>query len=136
MQKAANIVIYGAGINRPIAQIASYQLLTKGFQARSASPSVSEHQIIKHLNEKDVAIFISYSGETQKIVSLLKNINKNVETIAITMDNNNSLSKKVKYKLLVPNIDSDYKHSKRIVRLCKMIVIDSLMDVIPKKKLK
>ena len=128
LSKTKKIWVYGSGINKPIATMLNYQLLMKGKDSRSANCSVSERTIIKNLKKPDVVIFISYSGETKKVLDIVKLVNKGVKKIALTQNFNNPLRKMCDYELLVPKVNPNYDFSHNIVKLNKIILLDLLMS--------
>ena len=88
-------------------------------------------QLINSMNiEKgEIAIMISYSGQTREILDMAKNIKlNNGKLISITKYSNNKLLSMSDYSLNVPNIEHNLRSAASSSRISQLIIIDVLYN--------
>lgn len=88
-------------------------------------------QLINSMNiEKgEIAIMISYSGQTHEILDMAKNIKlNNGKLISITKYSNNKLLSMSDYSLNVPNIEHNLRSAASSSRISQLIIIDVLYN--------
>lgn len=88
-------------------------------------------QLINSMNiEKgEIAIMISYSGQTHEILDMAKNIKlNNGKLISITKYSNNKLLSMSDHSLNVPNIEHNLRSAASSSRISQLIIIDVLYN--------
>lgn len=88
-------------------------------------------QIINSMNiQKDeIAIVISYSGQTREILDIAQNIKlNNAKLISITKYSNNKLLNMSDFSLNVPNIENNLRTAASSSRISQLIIIDVLYN--------
>lgn len=86
------------------------------------------------IDEKDVLLAISYSGETKEIIECVKLVSK-AKKIAITQNTKNTLSKIVDISLKVPNEEKEFRIGAISSRFSSFIVSDLLYLGIAKQNI-
>ena len=80
-----------------------------------------------HITDEDIAIGISYSGETKEVNVPLKIAKENgAQTIAITRYNKNSLSKIADYTVYLPNYENELRVGAITSRMDALTIVDIL----------
>lgn len=88
-------------------------------------------QMINSMNisKNEVAIVISYSGQTHEILEMARNIKlNNGILISITKYSNNKLFSMSDYSLNVPNIEKNLRAAASSSRISQLIIIDILYN--------
>ncbi|EHR35490.1 MurR/RpiR family transcriptional regulator [Helcococcus kunzii] len=86
-------------------------------------------QIVNSNNatKDDLAIIISYSGETKELTSMAKNIKSNgCKIVSITQYSNNKLMSMADYNLFVPQIEKSLRIGAGSSRISQLSVVDYL----------
>jgi len=97
-----NVIMCGIGKAGLVAQKISASLASKGTPSHFLHPSEAVHGDLGKVKADDVVVFLSYSGETAEVTSILKPLNaKAAATIAITSTASNTLAEGVDVPLLV-----------------------------------
>lgn len=97
-----NVIMCGIGKAGLVAQKISASLASKGTPSHFLHPSEAVHGDLGKVKTSDVVIFLSYSGETAEVTSILKTLKaKAAATIAITSTASNTLAEGVDVPLLV-----------------------------------
>jgi DNA-binding MurR/RpiR family transcriptional regulator len=80
------------------------------------------------MEEGDVALAISYSGETKEVLSCVKNANKNnIPVISITKASiNNELQKISDITLKIPFVEKSLREGAMSSRISQLAIIDML----------
>jgi DNA-binding MurR/RpiR family transcriptional regulator len=77
------------------------------------------------LDERDVVIAISYSGESEAVLRVAKEAKKNgTRIVAITRVGENSLGKLADRILAVPNSESLFRQGATLSRINQLLVVD------------
>lgn len=109
LSECYNIYLFGIGTSGIIAQDFQQKLSRIGRNAIYYPDQQIQIAAAAHLSNDDVAIAISYSGETKSINEIMKYASEQgAKTIAITQYSN-SLSKIVDYPLYVPSSEKEIR---------------------------
>jgi DNA-binding MurR/RpiR family transcriptional regulator len=125
--KAKRIFFYGMGASNLIALDAQQKFLRINRTAFAfADPHVQLTSTVT-LSAEDVAVGISYSGETRRIISALKSAKEyGATTISITKYGNNSLSSHADYPLFISSTEHEIRSGAMASRISQFTVIDML----------
>ncbi|PRR84413.1 MurR/RpiR family transcriptional regulator [Clostridium vincentii] len=127
LNECENIYLFGIGASGLVAQDFQYKLSRIN---KMAIYQVDEHiQVASavHIGPNDVAIGISYSGESKGVnVSLTRARNQGAKTIAITSFNKNSLSKIVELPLYIPSEETELRIGAITSRISELLITDLL----------
>ena len=122
-----NIYIFGVGASGLVAQDFQYKL--SRIKRIALYQKDSHTQLISAINidPEDIAIGISYSGETNEVNLALKKAKElGAKTIGITKFNNNSLSKIVDIPLYIPSEEKEIRIGAITSRLSELVITDLL----------
>ena len=82
---------------------------------------------VPNMTEEDLAIFVSYSGETKGIVTAAKWAKEmNIPSVAITQSAYNKLGKLVDHVLTIPSQEQSLRIGAMSSRYSSLIVVDLL----------
>ena len=127
MTKAKRIYLFGIGASGLVAMDLQQKLLRIN---KSTLYQMYPHTQISsavHIEKGDIAIGISYSGETKEVNLPLRLAKENgAETIAITRYNKNSLSKIADYTIYLPNYEKELRVGAITSRIDALTIIDIL----------
>ncbi|WP_382399862.1 MurR/RpiR family transcriptional regulator [Lentibacillus salinarum] len=125
--QAEKIDFYGVGSSFLIA----YDAIQKFMRINKACTAYSDFHMQKvsavNLNENDVAVAISYSGETQQIINCVKIAqSKGAKVIAVTKYANSPLSEMADAVLFVAAQEDEFRSAAMSSRIASLNVIDML----------
>ena len=127
MINAKRIYLFGIGASGLVALDLQQKLLRIN---KSTLYQIDPHTQIAsavHIEKEDVAIGISYSGETKEVNVPLKIAKeKGAKTIAITRYNKNSLSKISDYAIYLPNYEKEFRFGAITSRIDALTIVDIL----------
>lgn len=127
MVNAKRIYLFGIGASGLVALDLQQKLLRIN---KSTLYQIDPHTQIAsavHIEKEDVAIGISYSGETKEVNVPLKIAKeKGAKTIAITRYNKNSLSKISDYAIYLPNYEKEFRVGAITSRIDALTIVDIL----------
>jgi DNA-binding MurR/RpiR family transcriptional regulator len=125
--KAKRIFFYGMGASNLIALDAQQKFLRINRNAFAfADPHVQLTSTVT-LSADDVAVGISYSGETRQIISALKSAkNHGAATISISKYGHNALSSYADYPLFISSTEHEIRSGAMASRISQFTVIDML----------
>ncbi len=104
--KAKNVYIFGVGGSALVALDLQMKLLRINKQAFTSLDSHTQLMVSSNVDKEDIAIAISYSGESKEVIKSIENAKlKGCKVICITKYSDNHLSKISDLKLVVPNIE-------------------------------
>lgn len=127
LNEGGNIYLFGVGASGLVAQDFQYKLARIKRIAVYQQDSHIQLVSAAHLSPNDVAIGISYSGETKEVnIAMKKAKELGAKTIAITKYNNNSLAKIVEYPLYIPNEEKELRIGAITSRMTALIMTDLL----------
>ncbi|HWO95914.1 MAG TPA: MurR/RpiR family transcriptional regulator [Bacillus sp. (in: firmicutes)] len=124
---AKKISFFGVTFSHVIARNAQFKFMRLG--KYSVAYSSHENQIIEaeSLTPSDIAIVISFSGETRFIVQLVKILKeRGIPIIAVTGDNQSFLAKNANDLILVSSRKLEYYKSPIIEEISMLSVINSI----------
>lgn len=127
LNECENIYLFGIGASGLVAQDFQYKLSRIN---KMAIYQVDEHiQVASavHIGPNDVAIGISYTGETKGVnVSLTRARKQGATTIAVTSFNKNSLAKIVEFPLYIPSEETELRIGAITSRISELLITDLL----------
>jgi DNA-binding MurR/RpiR family transcriptional regulator len=129
--RASHILVSGIGASGLVAMDLQQKLARLGQQASYNADS--DMQIVEAcaLGRKDVLVAISYSGETNSVLKVVKEAKANGATvIAIARIGGNSLSKAADLTLHVANSEPLFRESATLSRLGQLLVVDFIYTMI------
>ncbi|MBS6041482.1 MAG: MurR/RpiR family transcriptional regulator [Clostridium baratii] len=125
--KAKKIYIYGIGASGLVALDFQYKLLRIKKDVIYNNDSHIQLSTASHIESDDVAIGISYSGETKEINVAINEAKTNgAKVIAITRYNNSTLSKISDMALYIPNKEKELRLGAIASRMSALTLIDIL----------
>ena len=137
LNECEHIYLFGIGASGLVAQDFQYKLSRIN---KIAIYQIDEHiQVTSavHIGPKDVAIGISYTGETKSVnVSLSRARKQGAKTIAITSFNKNTLSKIVEFPLYIPSEEKELRIGAITSRISELLITDLLYLGIAKNDFK
>lgn len=127
MVKAKRIYLFGIGASGLVAMDLQQKLLRIDKNTLYQMDPHTQISSSVHIEDTDVAIGISYSGETNEVNIPLKIARENgAKTIAITRYNKNSLSKIADHTIYLPNDEKDLRVGAITSRIDALTIIDIL----------
>lgn len=127
LNNCKNIYIFGVGASGLVAQDFQYKLSRIKRIAIYQQDSHIQLASAAHIGPEDIAIGISYSGETREInVALRKAKELGAKTIGITKFNNNSLAKIVDFPLYIPSEEKEIRIGAITSRMTALLITDLL----------
>lgn len=127
MVNAKRIYLFGIGASGIVAMDLQQKLLRINKNSLYQMDPHTQISSSVHITNEDVAIGISYSGETKEINTPLKIAKENgAKTIAITRYNKNSLSKIADYSVYLPNDEKDLRVGAITSRIDALTIVDIL----------
>lgn len=135
LNKANRIDFYGAAASQVIAQDAQQKFLRINKYCTAYEDAHLQLTSSVTLKETDVAVGISYSGETKHVLSAVKNAKQNnAVTIAITRYGKNTLSELADIHLCVSAVESELIRSAATAsRIAQLNIIDILFTGVASK---
>lgn len=127
LKNCEKIFLYGAGASGLVAN--DFQLKLSRINKMSFYSADLHTQVLSsvHLGPKDVAIALSYSGETREIKIAMDKAKKQGATIiSVTKFSNNSVSKLADYALYIPCKEEELRVGAMTSRLSALAIMDLL----------
>ncbi|WP_042743780.1 SIS domain-containing protein, partial [Clostridioides difficile] len=123
--KAKNVYIFGVGGSALVALDLQMKLLRINKQAFTSLDSHTQLMVSSNVDKEDIAIAISYSGESKEVIKSIENAKlKGCKVICITKYSDNHLSKISDLKLVVPNIEKRLREGAISSRIAMLTLID------------
>lgn len=122
-----HLYIFGMGASQIVAKDA--QLKFSRVNKRSFVSEDWHSQLInaKNINEKDVAIMISYSGETREMIKCAEDVKRNgAILISITQLPSNPISRIADYAIYISSNEYDFRSGAMSSRIAQLNIIDIL----------
>lgn len=128
IDKAATIIIYGMGASFLAAKDAQQKFIRVNKTCYAIEDTHLNATMIANLDENDLVIGISTSGETQETIKLIELANsRNINTIGITKYGKSTLGKTSKYNLYTPSsIETPFRSAATASRMSQLYIIDVL----------
>lgn len=122
---AKNIYIFGVGGSALVALDLQMKLLRINKQAFTSLDSHTQLMVSSNIDKDDIAIAISYSGESKEVIKSIENAkSRGSKTVCITKFSDNPLSKMCDLKLVVPNIEKKLREGAISSRIAMLTLID------------
>ena len=129
--KAKRIDFYGMGVSALVALDAHDKFLRIGKMVMASSDPHSQLISAASLKRGDVAVLISYSGETYDTIRLAAQVRKTgCKVIAITSYTKNSLSKFADIALYTVSAETMIRSGAMCSRIAQLTVIDTLYTAV------
>ena len=136
IKNAETIYLYGVGASAMVAMDFQYKLLRINKKVMFQPDSHLQLAVAVHITNKDVAVAISYSGNTREVNLAIEKAKKNgATTIAITKCGKSNLSNIADINLNIPSIEKDLRIGAISSRTSQLFVTDSLFLGIAKENL-
>jgi DNA-binding MurR/RpiR family transcriptional regulator len=127
IRNARKILIVGIGASGVVGLDLYQKLLRLGINASYNAETHLQMVNASTLGKEDLALVISYSGETPEIVSIAKRAKATGATvIGVTRIGNTSLYRLADFCLLIPNTESVCRNGAFLSRLDQMLINDML----------
>ncbi|GAB6992255.1 MurR/RpiR family transcriptional regulator [Paenibacillus pini] len=127
LSKAKRIYFYGLGASNLIAQDAQHKFLRINKTSHSFTDPHLELSSAVMLSRDDVAVGVSYSGETSHVIECLKEARLcGAKTISITKYGNNSVASNADYPLYTSSTENAIRSGAMSSRMTQLNVIDIL----------
>lgn len=127
LYKANRIDFYGVAASQIIAQDAQQKFMRINKICNAYPDSHLQLTSAVTLKEGDVAVGISYSGETSQVISAIQQARKNgATTIGITKYGPNTLSNLVDIQIATVSSESEIRSAATSSRICQLNIIDIL----------
>ena len=127
MKEAKVIRLYAIGASYLVAKDLQHKL--ERINKTTTLYEDTHMQIVSSNNatEEDIAIIISYSGQTREILDMAKTVKSNgCKIVSITQYSNNKLMSIADFNLFVPTIEEAPRVGAGTSRLCQLSVVDYL----------
>ncbi|EDU37442.1 MurR/RpiR family transcriptional regulator [Clostridium sporogenes] len=136
IKNAETIYLYGVGASAMVAMDFQYKLLRINKKVMFQLDSHLQLAVAVHITNRDVAVAISYSGNTKEVNLAIEEAKKNgATTIAITKCGKSNLSNIADINLNIPSIEKDLRIGAISSRTSQLFVTDSLFLGIAKENL-
>ncbi|AUM95239.1 TPA: MurR/RpiR family transcriptional regulator [Clostridium botulinum] len=136
IKNAETIYLYGVGASAMVAMDFQYKLLRINKKVMFQSDSHLQLAVAVHITNRDVAVAISYSGNTREVNLAIEEAQKNgATTIAITKCGKSILRNIADINLNIPSIEKDLRIGAISSRTSQLFVTDSLFLGIAKENL-
>lgn len=127
MHRAERICFFGLGASNMIAQDAQYKFMRINKPSFSFVDPHLQLATSVILTERDVAVGISYSGETEHVVSSLQKAREmGATTISLTKYGTNSVSEQADISLFTSSTENEIRSGATSSRITQLNVIDIL----------
>jgi len=127
IRKAPRTLIVGIGASGLVGLDLYQKLLRLGINATYNAETHLQMVSASTLKKDDLAIVISYSGETTEIISITKRAKSmGASVVGITRIGNTSLHRLADYCLLVPNTENICRNGAFISRLDQLLINDMI----------
>lgn len=127
LEQAKHVYLFGVGGSAIVCDDFRHKLMRIG---KSSSYCLDIHlqmTFVPAMTQEDLAIFVSYSGETKGIVTAAKWTKEmNITSVAITQSAYNKLSKLVDHVLTIPSQEQPLRIGAMSSRCSSLIVVDLL----------
>ncbi|AJY74753.1 MurR/RpiR family transcriptional regulator [Paenibacillus beijingensis] len=134
LSRAERIFFFGVGASNLIAQDAQQKFLRINKTAVAFADSSLQITTSVTITKNDVAVGISYSGETREVITAMKHARSSgVPTICISKFGNTSLSAVADVPLRISSTDSDIRSGAIASRITQLNVIDILYLAVASK---
>lgn len=130
MKSANQIHLFGSGVSNLICRDAMQKGLRSGCNITSHIHYVEMMMQARLANPNDLAIIVSYTGESDDMIKVAKILKINhIKTVSITSNTNNSIVKLSQVKLFVDASESFYRVGGMDSRMSMQHVLDIIFSI-------
>lgn len=127
IMKCEKLSIFGMGASLIVAKDAQLKFTRINKMSYVSEDWHTQLLMAKNMNEKDVALVISYSGQTEEMVKCMTLAKENGATIiSITKLNNSPIEKLADYSLYVASNESGFRSAAMSSRIAQLNMVDIL----------
>ncbi|MDQ0206885.1 MurR/RpiR family transcriptional regulator [Alkalicoccobacillus murimartini] len=127
LQKAKRLYFFGQGLSGTIAEDGAHKFMRLGETILSVKDPHYQAIYASHMNEQDVVIAISHSGETVDIIDVIDIAKSNgAQVIVITSNRNTTLASMANYLLLTQAAETNQRSDAMVSRIVQLALIDTL----------
>lgn len=127
IRKARTVVFFGVGASQVVAEDAYLKFTRIGKSCHVSKDQDVQKVLAKNLTSADLAVIISYSGQTEVMTQVVQVLQENVvPSIAITASIDSPIQRKCNYNLCVSPAELDIGGSKMVSRIAQLAMIDAL----------
>ena len=131
MRKAGRIDFYGVGPSNVVAQDARIKCMRLGIPSSAIEDPMSMRINARAYTKDALAILISYTGETDSIIDVARELNTlGVTSVCITSFGENRLSKMCKYNIFVQSSESWDRLGGMSSRISTLNMVDVLFTAL------
>lgn len=124
---ASTIYLFGVGASSIIANDIQQKLMRIGKKVIYNNDLHVQMTFTQSMSEDDIAVIISYSGNTRGLVDITKILNtRNIKIISITQLNPNTISKNSTINLKVPHEEEELRIGAIASRISSFVLTDLL----------
>jgi DNA-binding MurR/RpiR family transcriptional regulator len=134
--KAATTVLFGVGASGIVAYDFMQKLVRLGQPVFYTQDTDLQLTAASTIRPSDCAFIISYSGENNNMIEVVRQVRKNTTTIiSLTMDNENTIRSMADINLVVPVSERIYRQGASTSRINQLAVIDMLYALMVSRNL-
>lgn len=127
ISQASRLFFFGQGLSGTVAEDGAHKFMRIGGTTIAVKDPHYQAIYANHMNNEDVVIVISHSGETVNIIEVVKMSQKNgAFVIVITSNSNTTLAKMADILLLTQAQETEKRSDAMVSRLIQLTFIDAL----------
>ncbi|MEK4566345.1 MurR/RpiR family transcriptional regulator [Alkalihalobacillus sp. FSL R5-0424] len=127
LQQAKRLYFFGQGLSGTIAEDGAHKFMRLGETTLSVKDPHYQAIYASHMNEQDVVVAISHSGETVDIIDVVEIAKNNgAKIIVITSNRNTTLASMANFLLLTQAAETTRRSDAMVSRIVQLTLIDTL----------
>ena len=127
LQQAKRLYFFGQGLSGTIAEDGAHKFMRLGETTLSVKDPHYQAIYASHMNDQDVVIAISHSGETVDIIDVIEIAKSNgAQVIVITSNRNTTLASMATYLLLTQASETNQRSDAMVSRIVQLALIDTM----------
>ncbi|MEY8752269.1 MurR/RpiR family transcriptional regulator [Alkalicoccobacillus gibsonii] len=127
LQQAKRLYFFGQGLSGTIAEDGAHKFMRLGETTLSVKDPHYQAIYASHMNEQDVVVAISHSGETVDIIDVVEIAKNNgAKIIVITSNRNTTLASMATFLLLTQAAETTKRSDAMVSRIVQLTLIDTL----------
>ncbi|WYP25932.1 MurR/RpiR family transcriptional regulator [Alkalihalobacillus sp. FSL W8-0930] len=127
LQQAKRLYFFGQGLSGTIAEDGAHKFMRLGETTLSVKDPHYQAIYASHMNEQDVVVAISHSGETVDIIDVVEIAKNNgAKIIVITSNRNTTLASMANFLLLTQAAETTKRSDAMVSRIVQLTLIDTL----------
>ncbi|MFK3936109.1 MurR/RpiR family transcriptional regulator [Alkalihalobacillus sp. NPDC078783] len=127
LQQAKRLYFFGQGLSGTIAEDGAHKFMRLGETTLSVKDPHYQAIYASHMNDQDVVIAISHSGETVDIIDVVEIAKSNgAQVIVITSNRNTTLASLATYLLLTQAAETSKRPDAMVSRIVQLTLIDTM----------